>query len=153
MSPQRVSSNTTLGLKIFIPTVWVVFFGAFTLAFLIAGSHTNPLLQQPAFKWIWFTGFLIMLALIWKTLWQLRRVEIDDAFIYVTDFFKTARYPFHNIEQFEIRKLGFFTLGIIRYKVPGLFGKKSIFIAKEEQLLSIISLLPELREKLKSDEI
>ena len=46
----RVSSNLTLVLKIFIPTMWIVFFGMLTVAILLADSGDNPLFGNPIFK-------------------------------------------------------------------------------------------------------
>ena len=143
----RISSNATLGLKIFIPTVWVVFFGAFTLAFLLGIGDSGPVLGSWLFKIAWTLGFFLVLGTIWLTLWKLRRVEVDTDFVYITDYFKTARYPFHNIEKVSSQSLGIFQLGVITYKVPGIFGKKSYFIQHRDRLLHVMANVPDFAEK------
>lgn len=143
----RISSNATLGLKIFIPTVWVVFFGAFTMAFLLGFGESGSMLGSWLFRIVWTLGFVLVLLVIWRTLWKLRRVEVDTDFVYITDYFKTARYPFHNIGKVSSQSLGIFKLGVITYKVPGIFGKKSYFILHRDRLLHVIANVPAFAEK------
>jgi hypothetical protein len=142
----RISSNFTLGLRIFVPTVWCVFFGAFTIAFLIS-SGDAPLLNSWTFRISWTLGFLFVLLLIRQSIWKLRRVEVDNAFIYVTDYFKTARYPFHNIETIRSISFGLFWLGVIHYKQAGIFGKISYFIQKRTPFLEVMPMIEDLKDK------
>lgn len=151
MKPQRVSSNLTLGLKIFLPTVWVVFFGTFTLAFLFSGSTPGGI-NPWTFRILWTIGFLLIFLLIRQTLWKLKRVEIDDNFVYITDYFKTARYPFHNIKKIQSFSMGFMWVGVIHFKVPGIFGPRSFFIQKRSAFLEIIPAVEGLREMVQEKE-
>jgi hypothetical protein len=147
---QRISSNATLALKIFIPTIWVVFFGAFTLAFLIGKMYATPTLDNWFLRLVWSAGFLTIWLLIRFTLWKLCRIDIDADFLYVSDYFKTARYPKHNIESISSQSYGLFRLGVVRYQVPGVFGKKSIFLENKGRITELWRALPEWTEKWKS---
>lgn len=148
----RISSNFTLGLRIFVPTIWCVFFGAFTIAFLISNGEGSAFINSWTFRISWTAGFILVLLLIRQSIWKLRRVEVDSDFIYVTNYFKTARYPFHNIETIRSISLGLFWLGVIHYKQAGIFGKKSYFMQKRARLLEVLPMIEELQEKVLENE-
>jgi hypothetical protein len=148
----RISSNATLALKIFLPTIWVVFFGSFTLAFLVGKMDATPDLDNWLFRSAWTGGFLVVLLGIRLTLWKLRRVDVDEDFLYVSDYFKTARYPIHNIQFISSQSFGLFRVGVVRYHVPGIFGKKSIFLEHSGRVSSLWKALPNWTEKWKGNE-
>lgn len=126
---QRVSSNLTLFLRFFIPTFWIVFFGAFTV--LIFSYDLEYVAQIPitTFRIIAVLFMLSGIALFYFTLFQLKRVEMDDKFAFVTDYFKHVRYPYHNIEKIEESKFAFLKVATIHLKTPGSFGKTVRFVA------------------------
>jgi len=72
--------------------------------------------------------YLIGLLFLYFTFLRLKRVEIDPDFVYVTDYLKTYRYPFHNIESIKEINLYLFYLCTIRFKEKGSFGKKIHFL-------------------------
>lgn len=134
----RLSSNATLLLKIFLPTFWAIFFGALTLAFIFTDYQGPAYIKTLAFK-LGVVGFYLLgLLAFYLTFWRLRRVEFDDHFVYITDYFKTARYPFHNIEVLKSMVYPFFNLGVLRLREKGIFGKKIYFIHKKEAFERII---------------
>ena len=140
---QRISSNFTLFLKIFLPTIWIAFFGAFTLAVLLSNVEQFPIFSFFYFK-IGLAAFLLIgLGLLYFTVMQLRRVELDGEFIYASNYFKTYRYPFNNIEKITERDLGLFGLLKIYLKTPGKFGKKITFILDEAMLKDFFDKNPE----------
>lgn len=145
---ERVSSNATLFYVIFLPVFWTVFFGSVTVALMlqpfafIGNIPATPFRLGLAF--FFFSG----LALFYFTLLRLKRVEIGDGFVYVTNYFKNYRYPYHNIEQIEISSFLFLTVATITLKVPGKFGRRIIFLAAKSRLDAVLNALPELGEKL-----
>lgn len=140
---QRISSNATLFLKIFIPTIWLVFFGLFSIAVLISEvSYFGPV---PA---LWMkTGLVAFLLLgflfFYFTFFRLKRVELDELYVYASNYFKTARYPYHNVEKITERDLGLFHIVWIYLKVPGQFGKKLTFLLDESMLKDFLAKYPE----------
>lgn len=140
---QRISSNATLFLKIFIPTLWTVFFGAFTVAiWTVEVPYFGPI---PA---IWMklglTTFLILgVTLLYFTLLKLKRVELDELYVYASNYFKTYRYPYHNIEKITERDMALFHIVRIHLKVPGNFGKKLTFLLDEGMFQDFLNKYPE----------
>lgn len=150
---KRLSSNSTLALKIFLPVFWVTFFGVLVLAFLLADYQGSTFLKSGTFKVILVMCYLIGCLGLYLTFWKLKRVEADEFFIYVTDYFRTARYPFHSIIEIKTAKYPFFNLAVIQFKEKGIFGKKAYFIHKSEAFERVVLHHPELMEKVRPEEI
>jgi len=147
--PSQVSSSSTLFLKIFFPVFWIVFFGAFTMAVLYGGetnfgdySVENMQFYLPIFL---IGGILLM----YFTLIQLKRVEMDDLYVYATNYFKTYRYPYHNIEKIAENNYGLFKTCKVHFKEKGHFGKKITFLLSKRKFDRFIEKYPEVVEKLK----
>lgn len=130
----RISSNATLFFKIFLPTFWVAFFGGFTLVVLISNLKQFPLFNFFYFKLGLLAFFLSIVAILYFTVGQLKRVEVDGGGLYASNYFKNYRYPFSNIEKMTERDMGLFRLVKIYLKQPGKFGKKITFILDEAML-------------------
>lgn len=136
-SPKRISSSLTLFFRIFVPVFWIVFFGAFTIGLLVT-SQLPPVLDNVYFRVGLVIFYISGLAVLYFTLLRLKRVEIDPNFVYVTNYLKTYRYPFHNIESVRETNLYVFYLATIRFKEKGSFGKKIHFIESRVKFLNIL---------------
>ncbi len=141
---QRISSNATLFLKIFIPTLWLVFFGMFTIAIWtteIAYFGPVPALWMK----LGLTIFLIFgFTFFYFTFIQLKRVELDELYVYASNYIKTYRYPYHNIEKFTERDLVLFHVVRIHLKVAGKFGKKLTFLLDEAMFQDFLAKYPDM---------
>lgn len=140
---QRISSNATLFLKIFFPTFWIVFFGVFALA--ISRLDATHFGSAPAF-WVklgFIAFFLAGTALLYLTLMKLKRVELDELYVYASNYFKTYRYPYHNVKKITERDMGLFHLVQIHLRTPGHFGKKITFLLDERMLRDFLEKHPE----------
>lgn len=145
---QRVSTNLTLFYKFFIPIFWIVLFGSITAAVLLSSRTAFGSIPGNQFRigiTIFFLSGVVILGL---TLMQLKRVEMDDEFVYVTNYFKHFRYPYHNIENLHETRFFFLKVVTITLKKPGSFGKKMTFIASNRLYRSFWEEHPELYEKL-----
>lgn len=146
---QRVSTNLTLFYKFFIPIFWIVLVGSVTAAVFLsprAAYGSIPGFQFRIGMLIFFLSGVAMLAL---TFMRIKRVEMDDYFIYVTNYFKNYRYPWHNVKS--LHETRFFLLNVvtITLKEPGSFGKKMTFIASNRLYRSFWEERAELLEELK----
>ena len=126
-STLRISSSFTLFFRMFFPIFWAVFFGAFTIGFLVV-PNLPSVMDNNYFRIGLVIFYLSGLALLYFTILRLKRVELDSDFVYVTNFLKTYRYPFHNIESIHEVNLYFFQLATMRFKEKGSFGKKIYFL-------------------------
>lgn len=148
---QRLSSNLTLLLKFFIPVFWIVLFGAVTLAALLYEydyvGNTPALYFKAGMAFFYLSG-LLLFAL---TLMQLKRVEADGEFVYVTNYFKTARYPFHSIERIRQSRFLFLTVAVIHFVQRGSFGKRCFFVGSKAMMADYWGKYPEVKAQLLED--
>lgn len=125
---QRVSSNLTLALKIFLPTVWVTFFGLFTIAILFAENANLPFGGGTLIRLSFLVGFLLFLFLMYVSVLRLKRVEFGDDGIYVSNYFKTYRYKYIDIESIKESDYLILKVAVIKLKEKGQLGLKLPFI-------------------------
>jgi len=140
----RLSSNLTLFLKLTIPVAWISFFGLFGLVIFIVDTTDKPLLASSFFRYGYVGFFFIFLALIYFTIYQLKRVEHEDGFIFATDYFKTIKFPIDNIERISTMNLGLFRVVWFHLRTKGFFGKRIPFIAKKSNFESFQMKYPNL---------
>ncbi len=136
-----VSTSATLFLKIFIPTFWIIFFGIFNIALWVSGKQVGSLPRE-TFNIGFGIFFLVGIALLYYALMRLKRVEMDADFAYVTNYFKTARYPWHNIEKIVERDYLFFKSIDLYLITPGQFGKKMTFVASQKRFNEFLKAHP-----------
>jgi len=127
---QRLSSNLTLFFKIFLPVSWCSFFGLFGVVIFILDTNNEPFLTSSMFRSIYVGFFLLFMALIYFTIFQLKRVETSEGYIYTTNYFKTIRFPIENIKKISVMNLGILKIARMHLHNKGLFGSKIPFITK-----------------------
>ncbi len=125
---QNVSSSFTVILKYALPTCWIVFFGAIAVAVWFVDSGPVAGMQAGVFRIVVSVFFVIGVALLYWSVMGLKRVEMDDHFFYVTNYFKHVRYPYHQLEKIEEKDYYFFRTVLLVLKQPGQFGKRITFI-------------------------
>lgn len=145
---RRVSSNMTLLLRIFVPTIWIVFFGLFTLAVLFANPENSPLFGRLYVKLIFVVSFLIFLGFLYLTVLKIKRVDMGPDSFQVTNYFKTFKYPYTDISSVKERDFLFFKTVVIRLKAKGSFGNKIIFVANMMRYRSFIKEFPQVFQHL-----
>ncbi|MBK9568292.1 MAG: hypothetical protein IPO37_24985 [Saprospiraceae bacterium] len=128
----RVSSNFTLFFKLFIPTVWIVFFTSFTLSLFIISEQSLPFLTAPVFKYPFLLAFLFFLGLIYFTIMQLKRVEMAGDFYIVSNYFKTLKLYYQDIQYIKIISIGRLQIMTFKLKGKGSFGDKIVFLASKQ---------------------
>lgn len=125
----RVSSSLTIFFKIFIPTTWIVFFGALTVFILFTGPDSG-IPDLPGLKAGALIFFVCGVLLLWFTLIKLKRVELADDHFYVTNYFQTFRYTYASLTQIQEWDLLIMTLVIFTLSSKGSFGRKIAFIGR-----------------------
>lgn len=139
----RISSNYTLFLRLLLPTLLTVFLGSFAIAFFLADPGDLPILYVPYFKWGFLITYFVLLAILLFTTMRLYRVEVDEANFYVTNYFKTARYPIESIESIKKRNLLLGHVHSIRLHERGIFGRKIRFLVARPRLQDYIEEHPD----------
>ena len=149
---RRISSSVTLFLKVFLPTFWLVFFGAFTVAVLASGLGKAPLLGNWIFKLGVLLFYVVGAAILYFTLIRLKRVERDHENLYVTNYIKSIRYPLSDIQRISETNLILLHLGHITLKAPGTFGKRITFVQSRQKFEDYVAADPDLSQKIKKAE-
>jgi hypothetical protein len=129
----RLSSNTTLFFKLFLPTFWTVFFGLFTLAVWITDDYIGPL-GFIEFKLGMTVFFITGVVILFFSFFRLKRVEADGHFFYVTNYFKTYRYPPDVLEKYREDNFLILRVGRLYLKEKGSFGRRISFIISRKNM-------------------
>lgn len=148
LNTQNVTSSWTLFYKFFLPTIWIVFFATLFLIFLFIPNLKIANLTPLQFRLV-FGGFLLVgISLLYFTVMQLKRVEMDDKYIYVTNYFKIFKYPYFNVEKITIQDFLLFRTATVHFIEPGTFGKKATFIPNKKKLKNFLASHPEAQAKM-----
>ncbi|MDZ4749245.1 MAG: hypothetical protein SH808_12220 [Saprospiraceae bacterium] len=128
---QRVSSQLTIILRIAIPTIWLTTILSIVILLSWAVRGKAGLFGNP-FIWL---GLLLILgsgfAIIKLLLLRFYRVDMDSRFIHVSNYFKTYKYPFSEVESISDSKILPGRVFLITLKAKGSFGKKIYFLAAQ----------------------
>ena len=145
---QRVSTNLTLFYKFFLPIFWIVFFGSMTIAALFSEQSIFGEIPGLPFRIGILLFFLSGVAMFGFTLMRLKRVEMSDDHLYVTDYFKHLRYPYGDIEKIAESEFLVFKVVTIHLKASGTFGKKFTFLASRDRYADFWKQHPDLHDSL-----
>ena len=140
---QRISSNLTLFFKLFVPTFWTVFYGLFTFVLLFVDDSTMELFQSDILRYSNLVFYLSTLLIMYLTIFKLHRVELSPEGVFVTNYFKTAKYTYDSIDAIGYKNYQFFKTGFIRLKQKGIFGKTILFLMKRKYLEDFMEEHPE----------
>ena len=137
----RVSSDWTLFLKLFLPTVWIVFFGIVELV-MIFYQMLPPLLIGVS-----IISYAIGVLVLYATILRLKRVECAEDYLYVTNYFKTYRYSYDSIASTRKTHLLIAQIVTIRFKERTSFGRRIYFIKRQNVWEEQGLIHPELRQQ------
>lgn len=116
------------------------------MAVWITDENVGPL-GFMSFKLGLTAFFLLGTFLLALTLLRLKRVEADGEFLYVTNYFKTARYPHSALERIGIVELYLRPLVFFRLKDKGIFGRRFFFLASRRNWKAFLEAVPDFGEK------
>lgn len=131
MTMQRVSSQLTIVLRIVLPTVWFTTIVSLVVLLLWAVRGKAGLFSNP---YLWVGLLLILgsgLILIKWLLWRYYRIDMDERYVYVTNYFKTYKYPLSDIERITTSKMLPDRIFCIHLKAKGTFGQDIQFLASQ----------------------
>jgi len=144
----RVSTNATLFFKFFIPVIWIVFFGAFTITALSLRYSYVANIPAATFRIAVVVFYLGGIAFLYWAFLRLKRVEMDEHFVYVTNYFKTFRYPYHNVERLTYNNYLIGRSATLHLREPGQFGSKMTFIPSRSNFAQFLDEYPNIKRHL-----
>ena len=122
----RLSSNATIFYKIFIPVFFTVFYGLFTIFI-----WRNPSSMMDDFKWFPLSNTLFYLAVVfilYKSLWQLKRIEAGKDHIIITDYRKAYQYSWDSVDSMIVTNYLLLKVVHFFFKEETSFGRNIPFI-------------------------
>ncbi len=143
----QISSSRTLIIRIFFTTFYLVFFGVGSLAFWFTDAENIMIYKLMPFRILFIILFLGGILIFRKTAWRLMRIDIDEEYVYVSNYFKTARYKFDYIERIEEHN----SLGrkTVRFYLTGegVFGNVIRFLPDKIRYVRFFKENPNLKDK------
>lgn len=133
-APRLLSSNATLFWRVFMPVFSVVFLGGIVVAhWLTPAEDLYPRKFPVAEIRIGLTVlWALLLALIYRTIWRIKRVETDGQFVYVSNYWITVRYPFDSVSHVFLGKKIGRRIARMHLKAPGRFGDTIRFLPSRQ---------------------
>ena len=131
----RLSSSFTLFLKLFLPIFWVVLFTSLGIATLAISLGIFS-------SWQYKLGLLIFLVsgylILYFTVFQLKRVDADDQYVYVSNYFKTYRYPYELIKGYRASHFLLFRLVKLYFRQGGILGRSITFLPSKSRFQNFV---------------
>lgn len=140
----RLSSNFTIVLKLFIPILYVVFFGSYLIASFLISVDDSPLLASPIFKMVYGSVFCLFILLFYFTILKIKRVDANGEKLAITNYIKTYQYPWSDVDYIKTRNYGLFRTMRIYFKGKTSFGKKISFIPSEAMVEDFVRKYPDI---------
>lgn len=95
---RTISSAQTFLIKVILPVVWIGGFSAATI-FLFAGGSGERGAPDPSLKWTFLLVTLLGTALFYWSCIPLKRVELDDSALYVSNYRTDITVPLRDVES------------------------------------------------------
>jgi hypothetical protein len=149
----QVSSGWTLALRLFIPTLWISFFGTLTFVTLFNSHITFGEYNVNYVKIVMVLFVLIFCAIFYFTVLKLKRVELGDDFIFITNYFTNVRYPLTDLDKLTLEKGILFNYVRVALKGEGVFGKRIVFMLSKKRMQKYLLQNPDFIEYLRNVEI
>lgn len=140
---KQLSSNRTLIFKTFIPIFWLVFFGAFTVStFFMKESYIGQISIE-FFRILTIVFYLAGSATLALTTMRLKRIELGESEIFVSNYIKSYKYRLDDLEKIRIQNYGLFKSMKVIFKGQTSFGTKISAITSERKLKKVLETYPQ----------
>lgn len=121
-----------------------------TVATIKAGDEVSPLFESMFYKITMVSLFIIGMIIIRLTVWRLKRMDISNPYIYVTDYFKTFRYTLDSIDSMDTFSIGWLKFLRVELREKGSLGKRFIFLLEKSMWDSYLDTHPDFHKFLGS---
>ncbi len=119
--------------------VWSGLLGLFTLLVWLDLLPLGRLSSMPWFRWQLLVVWSIVTAFLAWSLPRLRKVEVDDEFLYVSNYKKEIRVPLGEIRDCIYHRWWNPPLITVHLLHPCEFGSKFLFVPKTSWIKPLIS--------------
>lgn len=133
----RLSSNSTLFLKIFVPVFWTTVVLLITLVLWFAPEIYFGGLPLASLRWAMLLVLLTGSISFWLFFWPLKRIEADGEYVYASNYFKTARYSWSkDVATIHEQRFLIFRIGVLELNGVGAFGQRMHFLIAKKLVAS-----------------
>ncbi len=126
---ERVSTRLTIFFKFFFPTIWIAFFGTLTLIVLISDNIVISGYSPAMFRLLVVAFFVTGTGFLYFAFMGLKRVDMDSHYMYVTNYLKAYKYPFHNVKSIKETDLLLLKAITVTFREKGSFGQRITFLS------------------------
>jgi hypothetical protein len=110
---------------------------------VVTEADENPVFGSWKMKGIFIIFYLLLLLLMWFTIADLKRVELEGNHLYVTNYMKTYKYTMESIAEIKSYELGIFEVVSLHMKAKTKMGKKIRFLSENKDVKKLITHLLE----------
>lgn len=98
---RTLSSAQTFLMKFIFPSLWLVGFATATVVLFTTGGGGDAPRSPPLaeLKWFFLAATVLGGAFLYWGCMRLKRVEIDDQWVYISNFVRETRVPLRDIED------------------------------------------------------
>ena len=109
----------TILFKVFFPTIWLGGFGVGTITIL---------LSEQKIDWESVIALLIGFLVFYYFCFPLKSVETDESYLYVSNYIKTIRVPYSQIEEVTESRFSNIHPVWIKFRTATEFGSTIVFM-------------------------
>lgn len=139
----KLTSNFTIFWKLFFPTLCITLLYLFGLILVFAENENFDIFYDTPAKVAYWVFILIVFVLFYFTIMSLKRVEFDEEYFYITNYFKTVKVHKSGIEKIVIPSINLFG-GRVYFNHKGTFGTKVSFVPDRVGVRELKAMHPEL---------
>lgn len=143
----QVSSNLTLPVKLGLSVFWAAYFGIFTLTVLLSEMPRAFNLSPLAFKALAVLFYLVGLWVLYKTIWQLKRVEFMPDGFYVTDYFRHYKLGYGLIRSVKYYDFIVFKVMVLLLSQKTSVGRRIPLLVSRKRLRIFLNAHPDLSKQ------
>ena len=132
---RTISSSLTQVYKMIFPTIWIGGFALGTLLMFIPARYRGAPGTAGEFhdeKWQFLAMTLLGALVLWRTCMPLKRVELDESSLYISNFQKEIVVPLTELVEVKENRWINTRPITIRFRSPTEFGESIFFMPKME---------------------
>ncbi len=149
----QVSSGWTLAFRLFLPTLWISVFGTL---FIASFTLHQPYIGTFPANNVRFGLFLFVCTFVfifYKTVLQLKRVELNENSIFITNYFTNVKYPIMDIDRLVLSKGILFDYVSIQLLGKGIFDKRMKFLLSKKRMQKYLEFNPDFIQYITNPEV
>lgn len=129
---RRLSSAQTFLMKFVFPPFWILLFAQASVLFFTSGAFagSGESAPPPEMKWLMLAAIVAGALCIYWFCMRLKQVELDEQYLYVSNFVREIRIPLQDIEEVSENRWVNIRPITLEFRRDTDFGSRIIFMPK-----------------------